>query len=111
MTLFSGTDSSVATRELSTAVNAAIQLQKPLLIKSEPVWAKRCWPLRLPGRWVNRRIPARKINHHGAAGVVRIRRRNLDVLNELPPFLGSLLKNEQDTDLMTALRKKGGRLY
>ncbi len=33
---FQGTDSYVATRELSVAVNAAIQLQKPLLIKGEP---------------------------------------------------------------------------
>jgi MoxR-like ATPase len=35
-TSFSGTDTYVATRELSTAVNASIQLQKPLLIKGEP---------------------------------------------------------------------------
>lgn len=34
-----------------------------------------------------------------------------DALNELPPYLGSPLKNEQDTDLMIALRKKGGRPY
>lgn len=33
---FQGTDTYVATRELSVAVNAAIQLQKPLLIKGEP---------------------------------------------------------------------------
>ena len=33
---FSGTESYIATRELSTAVNAAVQLQKPLLIKGEP---------------------------------------------------------------------------
>ncbi len=33
---FQGTKSYVATRELSVAVNAAIQLQKPLLIKGEP---------------------------------------------------------------------------
>ncbi len=32
---------------------------------------------------------------------------DLNALNELPPFLGSLLKNEQDTDLFTALRAKG----
>ena len=36
MTLFSGTSAYIATRELSTAVNAAVQLQKPLLIKGEP---------------------------------------------------------------------------
>lgn len=33
---FQGTESYVATRELSVAVNAAMQLQKPLLIKGEP---------------------------------------------------------------------------
>ncbi len=33
---FQGTDAYIATRELSVAVNAAIQLQKPLLIKGEP---------------------------------------------------------------------------
>ncbi len=32
---------------------------------------------------------------------------DLNALNELPPYLGSLLKNEQDTDLFTALRIKG----
>ncbi|GAA4409467.1 MoxR family ATPase [Nibrella viscosa] len=36
MTLFEGTENYIATRELSTAVNAAIHLQKPLLIKGEP---------------------------------------------------------------------------
>lgn len=34
--LFSGTDTYVATEELQTAVNAAIHLQKPLLVKGEP---------------------------------------------------------------------------
>jgi MoxR-like ATPase len=33
---FEGTENYVATRELQVAVNAAIQLQKPLLIKGEP---------------------------------------------------------------------------
>ncbi len=33
---FQGTENYVATRELQVAVNAAIQLQKPLLIKGEP---------------------------------------------------------------------------
>jgi MoxR-like ATPase len=36
---------------------------------------------------------------------------DLDALNELPPYLGALLKNEQDTDLMTALKAKGRRPY
>ncbi|GAB3556884.1 AAA family ATPase [Spirosoma fluminis] len=46
-----------------------------------------------------------------AAGVTHDDLSDLDALNELPPYLGSLLKNEQDTDLMTALRRKGGRPY
>ncbi|WP_259015655.1 AAA family ATPase [Emticicia fluvialis] len=33
---FTGTDNYVATRELQTAVNAAVALQRPLLIKGEP---------------------------------------------------------------------------
>ncbi|RPH58901.1 MAG: ATP-binding protein, partial [Burkholderiales bacterium] len=33
---FQGTDSYVATDDLKLAVNAAIQLQRPLLIKGEP---------------------------------------------------------------------------
>ena len=36
MTKFQGTDTYVASRELQVAVNAAIQLEKPLLIKGEP---------------------------------------------------------------------------
>lgn len=45
------------------------------------------------------------------AGVTHDDLGDLDALNELPPYLGALLKNEQDTDLMTALRKKGSRPY
>ena len=33
---FEGTDTYVATRDLTLAVNAAIALQRPLLIKGEP---------------------------------------------------------------------------
>jgi MoxR-like ATPase len=33
---FQGTDSYIATRELSVAVNASIELQRPLLVKGEP---------------------------------------------------------------------------
>jgi MoxR-like ATPase len=36
MTKFTGTDNYIATRELQVAVNAAIHLQKPLLVKGEP---------------------------------------------------------------------------
>lgn len=45
------------------------------------------------------------------AGVTHDDLSDLDTLNELPPYLGSLVKNEQDTDLIVALRKKGGRPY
>nr|WP_293840165.1 MoxR family ATPase [uncultured Arsenicibacter sp.] len=36
---------------------------------------------------------------------------DLEALNELPPYVGSLLKNEQDTVLLTALKQKGKRPY
>ncbi|QJW89701.1 MoxR family ATPase [Spirosoma taeanense] len=45
------------------------------------------------------------------AGVTHDDLNDLDTLNELPPYLGALLKNEQDTDLMLALRRKGNRPY
>jgi MoxR-like ATPase len=41
-----------------------------------------------------------------AAGVSAPDLTDLDELKELPPYIGSLLKNEQDTDLLTALRLK-----
>ena len=39
---FTGTQEYVATKELQMAVNAAIQLQKPLLIKGEPGTERLC---------------------------------------------------------------------
>ncbi len=36
---------------------------------------------------------------------------DLEALNELPPYVGALLKNEQDTVLLTALKQKGTRPY
>lgn len=41
---FEGTDRYVATDELKLAVNAAITLQRPLLIKGEPAPARPCSP-------------------------------------------------------------------
>jgi hypothetical protein len=32
---------------------------------------------------------------------------DLNKINEIPPFLGALLKNESDYDLYKALREKG----
>lgn len=45
------------------------------------------------------------------AGVTHDDLTDLEALKELPPYIGALLKNEQDTDLLTALRTKGYRPY
>jgi MoxR-like ATPase len=37
--------------------------------------------------------------------------KDLETMPDLPPFIGSLLKNEQDNDLYKALRSKGMRQY
>jgi MoxR-like ATPase len=37
--------------------------------------------------------------------------KDLGTMPDLPPFLGSLLKNEQDNDLYQALRAKGMKPY
>ncbi|GAA4450334.1 MoxR family ATPase [Nibrella saemangeumensis] len=42
-----------------------------------------------------------------AGGVTSDDLTDLESLKELPPYIGSLLKNEQDTDLLTALRSRG----
>ena len=54
---FTGTDNYVATDDLQMAVNAAIALQRPLLIKGE-----------LPGYAVN--SLAHQIDHQGPTGPV-----------------------------------------
>lgn len=46
-----------------------------------------------------------------AAGVTEEDLIDLEALNEMPPYLGALLKNEQDTNLMIALKHKGTRPY
>ena len=45
---FEGTDSYVATRDLTLAVNAAVALQRPLLIKGEPGTGRPCSPRKWP---------------------------------------------------------------
>lgn len=45
---FEGTQSYVATDDLKLAVNAAITLQRPLLVKGEPAPARPCSPSRWP---------------------------------------------------------------
>ena len=44
MSEFRGSQNYVASEELMRAVNIAMVLQKPLLIKGEPVPARPCWP-------------------------------------------------------------------
>ncbi|KAB7728089.1 AAA family ATPase [Rudanella paleaurantiibacter] len=46
-----------------------------------------------------------------ASGVTHDDLTDLDTLTELPPYLGALLKNEQDSDLLGALKRKGARPY
>ncbi|QJD80576.1 AAA family ATPase [Spirosoma rhododendri] len=46
-----------------------------------------------------------------ASGVTEEDLVDLDALNEMPPYMGALLKNEQDTNLMLALKHKGNRPY
>lgn len=48
---FSGTDRYVATPDLMMAVNAAITLQRPLLIKVNPAPVKPCWQRKWPVPW------------------------------------------------------------
>ena len=56
-TRFTGTDAYVADDGLMMAVNAAITLEKPILVKGEPGTGKdRCWQSKSPNRWVRRSI-------------------------------------------------------
>ena len=48
---FRGTENYVASPELMGAVDIAVALQKPLLIKGEPVRARPCWRRPSPTRW------------------------------------------------------------
>ena len=50
---FTGTDSYVSTDDLSMAVNAAVTLQRPLLIKGEPGTGKTLLLSRSQPRWVS----------------------------------------------------------
>ena len=51
---FTGTNHYVATDELRLAVNAAITLQRPLLVRANPGQARRCWRKKWRARWTRR---------------------------------------------------------
>ena len=73
---FKSTERYIASRDLEVAVNAAVTLQRPLLVKGEPGTGKTVLAhevaaaLGLPADRM-----AREIHHQGAAGPLRIRRR------------------------------------
>ena len=50
---FEGTSGYVATEDLKVAVNAAIALERPLLVKGEPGTGK-SWRWKSPRRWARR---------------------------------------------------------
>ena len=72
---FEGTKAYVATDDLKIAVNAAITLERPLLVKGEPGTGKTVLALEIAksARRAAARV-ARQIDHQGDAGPVRIRR-------------------------------------
>ena len=45
---FTGTDRYVATDDLKVAVNAAVTLRRPLLVRASLAPARPCWPIRSP---------------------------------------------------------------
>src|SRR5215208_1049734 len=68
---FEGTSAYVATDDLNVAVNAAIALERPLLVKSEPGTGKTVLALEIakPRRFAADRV-AHQLDHQGAAGFV-----------------------------------------
>ena len=72
---FHGTETYVATDDLMLAVNAAITLERPLLVKGEPGTGKTMLAEEVAKR--ARRAAARvahQVDHQGAAGPLRVRR-------------------------------------
>ena len=68
---FTGTDSYVSTEELSMAVNAAVTLQRPLLIKGEPGTGKTLLAEQVAAAMGKKIDPvAYQIHHKGSAGLV-----------------------------------------
>ncbi len=69
MMRFEGTATYVAGDELKTAVNAAIALERPLLVKGEPGTGKTLLAQEIAGRdWRSVHRLARQIDHASPAG-------------------------------------------
>ena len=66
---FEGTAGYVATDDLRIAVNAAIMLERPLLVKGEPGTGKdRSGPRNRCVTWAAHHRVAHQVHHQGAAG-------------------------------------------
>ncbi len=72
---FEGTSAYVATDDLKVAVNAAIALERPLLVKGEPGTGKTVLAIEIAKALVRAadRV-AHQVDHQGAARALRIRR-------------------------------------
>jgi chromosomal replication initiation ATPase DnaA len=71
---FTGSDNYVATDDLKLAVNAALTLQRPLLIKGEPGTGKTMLAEEVAAAGPAAAAVAHQVHHQGPAGPVRIRR-------------------------------------
>ena len=72
---FHGTESYVATEDLKVAVNAAIALERPLLVKGEPGTGKTLLAEEIAKALGAPLLDmARQVDHQGAAGPLRVRR-------------------------------------
>ena len=73
---FTGTENYVATQDLMMAVNAAVTLGRPLLVKGEPGTGKTQLAEEVAHCAAAAAVSlAHQIHHQGAAGPLRIRRR------------------------------------
>jgi len=69
---FEGTSGYVATDDLKVAVNAAIALERPLLVKGEPGTGKTVLALEIASAERSGDRMAHQIDHQGAARPLRI---------------------------------------